>query len=87
MRAFVLTQEYSDRSAFNICGVTQNMTVALAWVQSGDENHVYELAIDVILPAARGAKRWNEFTAPDRIREQGDEHERRATGPGTAVEE
>jgi len=55
-RILVLTHEYSDKSGFGICGVTRNMTVAMAWSCGGDENHVYALDIDVIYSSTAGVK-------------------------------
>jgi hypothetical protein len=55
-RFFVLTHEYSDKSGFHICGVTKSFEVAVAWYRGNDENHIYGLESDEILPAAIGAK-------------------------------
>ncbi len=40
---YVLTHEYSDKSGFAICGVTQHPELALAWKNANDENKVYPI--------------------------------------------
>lgn len=50
---FILTYEYSDKSGFKVCGVTQNPVVATAWREANmnsGENHVRVVnALDVIV--------------------------------------
>lgn len=45
MTVYVLTHEYSDRSGFSICGVTEEIAVANAWYQANDETNVYEASV------------------------------------------
>lgn len=41
---YVLTFEYSDKSAFRVCGVTESHEVAEAWFRANDETNVYAIA-------------------------------------------
>jgi hypothetical protein len=59
--SFVLTHEYSDRSAFSICGITDNHSIATTWFNANDENNVYEIPQQV--PPTNwmdGYKGWKE---------------------------
>lgn len=41
MIVYVLTHEFSDKSGFHVCGVTDSNHVAMTWTRAGDENKVY----------------------------------------------
>lgn len=43
---YLLTFEYSDRSSFNVCGITDNELVADAWYHANDETNVYVVAMN-----------------------------------------
>ena len=58
---YVLTHEYSDNSHFQICGITENGTVMLAWVQGGSENHAYKIPLDQIMPRHPNSEGWPEM--------------------------
>ncbi len=58
---FVLTYEYSDKSAFYISGVTQNPLVMLAWIQGGDNTRAYKIPLDDIMPGHPRSNGWPEF--------------------------
>jgi hypothetical protein len=46
---YVLTYEYTDKSAFYVCGVTLTKAVATAWLNAGDGQHkVYQMPVDDI---------------------------------------
>lgn len=72
---YVLTHEYSDKSAFYICGVTVHLDLAMAWINGGDDTHAYKIPFNKTLPRHPRSQGWPEFTAPDRIGKQGDKHE------------
>ena len=38
---YVLTHAYSDKSAFNVCGVTETLDVATTWYRANNENDVF----------------------------------------------
>lgn len=57
----ILTHEYADKSGFQICGVTQNYTVARAWALGGNENHVYRVPLDQILAIHPNSDGWSEW--------------------------
>jgi hypothetical protein len=60
---YVLIYEYSDRSAFKVCGVTGDKSLAKAWFYSGRaagnrENSVYEIPM-VDIFATSGYTKWD----------------------------
>lgn len=58
---YVLTHEYSDRSRFQICGVTQSELVVQAWTGAGDNTYAYKITVDQIMaahPSSGGWQRW-----------------------------
>lgn len=57
---FVLTYEYTDKSGFRICGVTQNYVVAMAWFRAGDEHNIYPVPADRIADFSEGWPAWEE---------------------------
>ena len=58
---YVLTYEYSDKSAFFISGVTQDKLVMLAWIHGGENTHAYIVPLDQILPGHPRSNGWSEF--------------------------
>lgn len=57
---YVLTFEYFDKSGSYICGITQQYTVALAWIRAGEGQHrVYDMELDDIADHTAGHKPWN----------------------------
>lgn len=60
---YVLTFEYFDKSAFYVCGVTQNYIAALTWLRAGDgQHHVYQMELDHILDHTTGHKPFSGET-------------------------
>lgn len=57
---FILTHEYSDKSHFQICGVTQNDAVMLAWINGGEDTHAYKVPLEQILPTHPRSGGWPE---------------------------
>lgn len=55
---FVLTHEYSDRSSFTICGVTESRLVAHTWINGSYDTHAYKVPIDQIMKAHPGSDGW-----------------------------
>lgn len=51
---YILTHEYSDRSGFTICGVTELRKMAECWFNANDENNVYFIQDESIV------KHWME---------------------------
>ena len=47
---FVLTKEYSDKSGFHVCGVTDNPQLAAAWQIAGSdpETRVYKVQLNLV---------------------------------------
>jgi hypothetical protein len=59
---YVLTHEYSDRSAFSICGVTENREIAEAWAHGNDENNIYPVpSMDETKNWMTGFAGWNSM--------------------------
>ena len=61
---YVLTHEYSDKSRTQICGITMNETVAIAWSLAGDHTHAYKLPLDQIKPVHPDSEGWPEYLTP-----------------------
>jgi hypothetical protein len=60
---YVLIHEYSDRSAFKVCGITEDRSVAKAWFHAGRaadnrETSVYEIPMANIF-ATSGYTKWD----------------------------
>lgn len=60
LSVYVLTYEFCDRSSFNVCGVTTNYTVALAWFKASDDTNVYEFQLDEIPSWNNGQVGWRK---------------------------
>jgi len=58
---YVLTHEYSDKSRFQICGVTQTLGIVYAWISGGDSNHAYRIPMDQIKAVHPMSDGWTEF--------------------------
>lgn len=58
---FVLTHEYSDKSHFQICGVTGDFPVVYAWLAGGNENHAYRVPLNQIKYVHPSSDGWPEF--------------------------
>jgi hypothetical protein len=58
---YVLTHEYSDKSSFSICGVTEDVNIARTWIQGGPENHIYKIPLNQILPTHPRSNGWSEW--------------------------
>lgn len=43
---FVLTHEYSDRSAVSVCGLTQDANMVQTWLMGSDENKAYKVPLN-----------------------------------------
>jgi hypothetical protein len=60
---YVLIHEYSDRSAFKVCGVTEDRNMAKAWFHAGTamhsrETNVYEVPTVNVFDTD-GYKKWD----------------------------
>lgn len=55
MSWFILTHEYSDKSSFHVCGLTENPAVVDAWKSAGGSDcKAYKIVPDVLADAAKG---------------------------------
>ena len=60
---YVLTHEYSDKSGFSICGITENPKFAAAWADANDENNVYPIEeLDQTMHWMKGFDSWKQVT-------------------------
>jgi hypothetical protein len=61
MSWYVLTHEYSDKSGFHVCGLTESPAVVDAWMSAGKgECKAYKVVPDVIAKAHEGYKELEE---------------------------
>lgn len=55
MSWYVLTHEYSDKSAFHVCGLTDIPAVVDAWLSAGGgECHAYKVTPNIIASTREG---------------------------------